>query len=298
MVGKFIVNATVAPIVRQDFDGHIVERPFNPPWTFLDGNAFALGLPGATASELWLASQLAVPQPPRMLIYGCTASDWNDRRQEPHGPHSLMTWNDLGVWCRHRPESREWVTRHFLQSRLAQSWDLFQYRHGMRLWAAHQLEDVFPEAALEARDARQYGDDLRNGNGYAPNPKYVAKYYDLEKLKSDPQIYIPHLKNYTLGGHLLYLGWMLDWAKSNDVKVIFLDMPVTEDLEVRMHPDEFRRYREKLAEIASERGYPVLHATRSAIGVDDHDFADVIHLNGVGAQKMSRWLRSQLEAMR
>ena len=35
-----IVNATVAPVVRQDFDGHLVERPFNPPWTFLDGNAF------------------------------------------------------------------------------------------------------------------------------------------------------------------------------------------------------------------------------------------------------------------
>ncbi len=30
-----IVNATVAPILRQDFDGHMVERPFNP-WTFLD----------------------------------------------------------------------------------------------------------------------------------------------------------------------------------------------------------------------------------------------------------------------
>jgi hypothetical protein len=34
------VTATVAPIVRQDFDGHIVERPFNPSWTLLDGQAF------------------------------------------------------------------------------------------------------------------------------------------------------------------------------------------------------------------------------------------------------------------
>lgn len=35
-----IVNATVAPIVRQDFDGHVVERPFDPSWTFLEGQAF------------------------------------------------------------------------------------------------------------------------------------------------------------------------------------------------------------------------------------------------------------------
>lgn len=34
------VTAAVAPIVRQDFDGHMVERPFNPSWTFLDGQVF------------------------------------------------------------------------------------------------------------------------------------------------------------------------------------------------------------------------------------------------------------------
>jgi Protein of unknown function (DUF1838) len=34
------VTATVAPVVRQDFDGHMVERPFNPSWTFLDGQVF------------------------------------------------------------------------------------------------------------------------------------------------------------------------------------------------------------------------------------------------------------------
>ena len=30
-----------------------------------------------------------------MLVYGITASDLNDSRHEPHGPYSLMDWDDL-----------------------------------------------------------------------------------------------------------------------------------------------------------------------------------------------------------
>ena len=36
-----VVNAEVAPVLKQDFDGTIVEVPFNPPWTFQGDKAFS-----------------------------------------------------------------------------------------------------------------------------------------------------------------------------------------------------------------------------------------------------------------
>ena len=36
-----VVNAEVAPILKQDFDGTIVEIPFNPPWTVMRDRVFS-----------------------------------------------------------------------------------------------------------------------------------------------------------------------------------------------------------------------------------------------------------------
>jgi len=262
-------------------------------------NAYAVGLPGATSSELYFALRQAAPTPPRVLVYGCTASDWNDRRLEPHGPSTLMGWHDLGVWCRHRPESREWMVRHFLQARLAGAWQLYHHRHGIRLatasWAERQFPGSFPESNAEAARNTHYSDAMRYGDGYAPNPDYILARYDEAE---DKPTSIPHFARYTLGGHLRYLNWMFDWADANGVEVILVDMPVTADLEKKLHPDEYARYHEQLARIVKERGYRLIKPTREATGLSDADFADVIHLNAAGAQKLTRHLRGALEVSR
>ncbi|HET6573999.1 MAG TPA: hypothetical protein VFG68_10385, partial [Fimbriiglobus sp.] len=38
----------------------------------------------------------------------------------------------------------------------------------------------------------------------------------------------------------------------------------------------------------------VLRATREAVGLTDRHFADLIHLNAVGARMLSEWLRDRL----
>ena len=119
--------------------GQSLQRPYN------------LGLPGATTSEVWHAVEHSFREPPRLVVYGLTASDWNDSRQEPHGPSALMSASDVAAWVVARPDSAEWVIRHFIQDHIARLWNLFYYRNGIRLWAVATADtlwpDLFPAAA-------------------------------------------------------------------------------------------------------------------------------------------------------
>src|SRR5205823_2073658 len=54
-------------------------------------SVYAMGLSGGTTSDFYHAVLRGCPTPPKMLVYGITASDLNDSRHEPHGPYSLMT---------------------------------------------------------------------------------------------------------------------------------------------------------------------------------------------------------------
>jgi hypothetical protein len=259
--------------------------------------AFALGLPGATAAEIYHATEHGVGRPPKLLVYGISATDVNDRRNEPHGPASLMTWRDLREFRRLRPESSEWVTRHFLQSRLGHSWQLFRYRDGIRLWAADLLDSAFPgaapESAAEARRNRTQA-QLLHINGYAPNPEMVNRRYSEMKAAGWVAPPLNSLDGYRLGSHGSYVERLLNWAKDRDVAVVLVDMPVTRDLEDR-YPTVYECYRAWLAQLERERGVSIIRASRESVNLDDRHFADLIHLNGEGATKLSVWLRSQLE---
>lgn len=261
-------------------------------------DGYSLGLPGATTSESYHAFLHGCEKPPKLLIYGITASDLNDGRQEPHGPYSLMTWYDWFVWVSRKPKSTEWVTRHFLQSRLARSWSLFRFRHGIRMWAAVEADRWFPgccpESLAEAEQQRSYAEALRNGQGYAPAPFFVVKRWDLVKAESQGQLPpFPFLIKYRTGEHLGYLHRMLALAKSRGTDVLLVDMPLTADLE-GMYPEPIAEYRQLLTELEESRGLTVIRADRELVGLTDADFADLIHLNGNGANKLSHWLRERL----
>ena len=111
---------------------------------------YNLGLSGATTSEIWHSVEHGLCVPPRLLVYGITASDLNDSRDEPHGPRSLMEARDVLTWIRLRPKAAEWCLRQYGLARLSRSWNLFHFRNGIRLWAAHQIERLLPEACPEA----------------------------------------------------------------------------------------------------------------------------------------------------
>ncbi|HJZ53550.1 MAG TPA: hypothetical protein VKE74_01245 [Gemmataceae bacterium] len=262
-------------------------------------SGYALGLSGGTTSDFYHAVIRGCHTPPRLLVYGITASDINDSRNEPHGPYSLMSWGDLAAWVRLRPDSAEWVIRHFLQARLGQASNLFRYRHGIRMWLASEADGLIPgccpEASREADESRVYTDALRTGNGYAPSRGFQAMRYDAVKAAGlQPQAF-PYLLKYRTGSHLKYLHRLIDWCGVNGVRLILIDMPVTADLEAK-YPAEFAEYRVRLAEIERTRGLMVIRATREATGLTDAHFADLIHMNRDGARVFSDWVRVELES--
>jgi hypothetical protein len=261
------------------------------------GPAYALGLSGGTVTDFYHAVRRGCPTPPRVLVYGMTASDLNDARNEPHGVYSLMGWPDV-VQCRSlRPDAAGWVTKHYFESRLAHASAVFRYRNGIRLWAVVQANELWPGCSpatvREAREQAAYFDALREGNGYAPAAGFVHRRYDLAKAAGDPGPPFGFLDKYRTGSHLKYLDQMLAWAEANGVAVVLVDLPVTADLEAK-YPSVFADYRARVAEWETTRGVTVIRATRDAVGLRDAEFADLIHLNGIGAAKFSSWLRARL----
>ncbi len=259
---------------------------------------YAVGLPGGTTSEFLHAIKRACPQPPKVLVYGITASDLNDNRHEPHGPASLMTFGDVFDWAVARPDSRSWVIRQYLQARLSRASAIWRYRHGIRMAAAMQFEDTFPgscpESAAEARDLVRYADALADGDGYAPSSGFVERRYDHVKEVNAELAPFRFLDRYRTGSHRLYLKRIIRWAKDHNVELVLVDMPVTADLE-RQYPEAFVEYRRVLAEEEAEHGLTVIRAHRDLVGLTEAGFADTIHLNGVGAKVLSRWLKIKLE---
>ncbi|OWK36361.1 hypothetical protein [Fimbriiglobus ruber] len=260
-------------------------------------DGYAVGLPGGTAADVFYAVRHACPTLPKVIVYGIAASDLNDSRLEPHGPYSLMTWGDWSEWVGGHPESAEWVTRHFVQGRLSRCWAAYRYRYGIRTWAAAELDARFPgscpEAAKEARTNRNYSDALRGGNGYAPAEWFVGFQYDDRKRAGWEAPPFEFLDKYRTGNHLKYLPRLAEWCAERGTTLILLDMPVTEDLETR-YPAVLAEYHRRLDELEAERKIVVWRASRQAVGLDDTQFADIIHLNGSGAARLSGWLRARL----
>ena len=211
-----------------------------------------------------------------------------------------MDVGDLARWARYRPEATEWCIRQFAQGRFARLWNLYYYRNGIRLWAADQIERLrpgcCPEAAAEARAALDYSAILGRGHGFAPRPGFQAARLDQLKKAGSLGAPFPFLNKYRVGGHLAYLRHLLDWAADHGVTVVLVDMPVSADLEERLFPQAFACYQAALAELERTRGVWVLRASRAAVGLDDADFADLIHLNRSGTARLSAWLRKELSA--
>lgn len=251
-------------------------------------SVYPLGLPGGTTSEFFHAVK-ACDHRPRLLVYGITASDLNDSRHEPHGPASLMTAGDTLEWAATRPDSRGWVLRQYAAARLSRAWSLWRYRHGIRMWAASRFDDT-----PEAKELRQYSDALRSDDGYAPAAGFVEQRYDHVKAVNGTLPPFAFLNRYQTGSHRTCLHNLIRWANDNAVSLVLVDMPVTADLEGQ-YPQAFAEYRRVLAEEEAANGLTVIRAHRDVVGITDAGFADTIHLNGVGATVLSRWLKLRLD---
>jgi|GEM_PF-1326131 len=280
--------------------GSPVAEAIDPDRLHAPGSVYAMGLSGATTSDLYHAVLRGCPEPPRTILYGITATDLNDSRNEPHGPYSLLTPGDVRRWMAKRPENREWVLRHYLQSRAGKLSNLFRYRHAIRMWAACEADERFPgrspETMREADELREHAHLLATGNGYAPARGFRVGRYDAAKAAGVAGTSLPYLAKYRTGSHLKYLHELIDWCAANGARLVLLDMPVTHDLET-IHAAEFAEYRRRLEEVERERAVVVIRTPRESTGLTDAHFADLIHLNADGAARFSDWLRRQLSQM-
>jgi len=261
---------------------------------------FNLGLAGATTTTIWHAVEHGIVAPPRLLLYGITATDLNDSRDEPNGVWTLMDVADVAEWLRRRPAQGEWCVRHFFSEHLARLWSLRYYCNALRLWLAERAETSWPgacaDAAAEARYHLTFTAALRRGDGFAPRPEnHDQTLADLNAMNLvEPRFRF--LEDYRLGGHLQYLHRILDWAAERGVDVVLIDMPVAAEVEA-LHPQAFTAYRAVLAEVARARGLCVLRPTREAVGLNDCLFADRVHLNARGRDRMGAWVRARLDEL-
>jgi hypothetical protein len=262
---------------------------------------YNLGLPLATASEVSLAVEHGLRRPPpRLLVYGVSATDFNEDRVEPQGPRRLMDVGDVVRWSRGRPEAAGWCLRHFAEEHAERAWGLYYQRNAIRLWAAEQADRLWPgacpAAAAEARATREAAAGLRASHGF----QAATDNDRLDRLKAAGRIdasSLPFMEHYRLddAGYLRCLGRLLATAGRRGVTVVLIDMPVPADLDVRLYPREYAAYRAALAAAARGRGVRLLSATRQAVGLTDADFSDLVHLNREGAARLSAWLRRELE---
>jgi hypothetical protein len=261
-------------------------------------DAYALGLSGGTTTDFYYAVVHGCPTPPRVLVYGITASDLNDSRNEPHGVHSVLTRADVAELTEVRPDARDWVLRHYARSQLEKASNLYRYRHGVRMWAAIQADRLFPGSCPEAKDEAdelsEQSAALARGTGHAPLRGFSRVRYDQMKAAGKPSNPFNYLDRYRTGSHLKYLHKLADWCAERGVELVLVDMPVTADLEAK-YPSAWIEYRVRLAEVERDRRLSVIRGSRDAVGLTDEHFADLIHLRPEGCRKFSPWLRGKLE---
>jgi len=262
---------------------------------------YNLGLVLATASEITLAVEHDIRHPPRLLVYGVSATDFNDNRLEPHGPRQMMSPRDLARWSQDRPDAAVWAVRHYALERLAHLWSLYSYRNGIRLWAADQAErlwpGVCPDAALEAHTNLAVSAQLRSTHGFQTPTACPEMRLDCLKAAGKIGSSFIFLEKYRLGKYCRCFDRLLDSADRHGIPVVLVDLPVPADLDQGRYRRDFEVYRSALADRAKARGVRLLSATREAVGLSDADFCDQIHLNSDGAARFSAWLRRQLEQM-
>jgi hypothetical protein len=264
--------------------------------------AYNIGLPLGTADDVALAVEHGPKAPPRLIVYGATATDFNDHRVERHAAQHLMTLSDLARTAAGRPASAGDYARFYVSERAARAWPLYYHRRGIRLWLADVAEahwpGTCPDEAAEARRGLFVATTLRNGVGYCIHPP-VSPATRLDCLKAEGKVsdVFPFMDGYRVGDrYLASLDRMLARSAKEGVPVVIVDLPVPADLDTRLFAEQFAAYRAALAKAAAAHNVPVLWATRDAVGLTDADFADLVHVNGNGAAKLSRWVRGAIAA--
>ena len=101
-IKNMIVNAQVAPIVEQDFDGHKVKFPFTPPWILQTDKAFSLfeihaAFPNPMKPDAWPRESAGpINRTSEMFQRMCNLEDLE--RDDVSAANYVGTWTRVGPW--------------------------------------------------------------------------------------------------------------------------------------------------------------------------------------------------------
>ncbi|MGL4422371.1 MAG: hypothetical protein ACRCZF_17000 [Gemmataceae bacterium] len=254
---------------------------------------YSLGLPGGTTTDFELALRQAESSPPKLVIYGITASDFNEDRREPHGAWSIMTRHDLSrIWA-DEPAHRNWYAKQYAAARVSEASALYRHRNGIRLALADWCHPLDAPNRERAQSELARSRDFSTGNGFVPATGFLQGRYDIRKQTPECLPPFGFLNHYRIDLHARSLERIIAWCASHDAELVFVDMPVTADLQTE-YAAAFATYRQEILEPLKARGFLVIDAHRRNVGLDDAGFADLIHLNRAGSDLFSPWLGRQL----
>jgi len=152
--------------------------------------------------------------------------------------------------------------------------------------------DLAPESAAAARRDYAIAQSLKVSSGYAPAPWFAEANYAARKARGESFPPFGFLDRYQFGSHARYLERLI--LEYPQTQFILVRMPTTHDFQTRFSA-EWDFFEQQLSAWEASQGWPILRADRDRLGLSDADFGDWVHLNRGGAEKVSRWVRVQLE---
>ncbi len=103
------------------------------------------------------------------------------------------------------------------------------------------------------------------------------------------------LENYEIGGPSHWaMKKIIALAKDNGIELILVNMPVTEKFMEIFRYEEHAAYINYVERLSRNHGLRFHDIARDDVGLTQHDFADLDHLNKPGAEKLSRYLSKEI----
>lgn len=123
-------------------------------------------------------------------------------------------------------------------------------------------------------------------------PVYTARPNNLFDLKEYERIYLP-VNNKVFKLQISYLDRFLALAKSHDIPVVLVEMPVTQENLALLPAGIKQRFATKIAELATRYDAKLI-TTNNRLSFGKEDFEDSVHLNTAGGIKLFSFVADQI----
>lgn len=265
-VGSSVVDVGIDPVIV-DAARHSTIRSYNA----------ALADSSGRIIDSWTRNVVVPKLHPSVVVIGVSSRDVNSR--SPDLASVERSYADA-------PAVRERLHKESISDvieRKASDWSyIVRYRTELRQ----------PVSAIRGATPGTFVDSKPGPQGFeraALEHSYTLAKDALPRLRSKS------LVNFDARGEMDAIGSLVRWLTDQDIRVLVVNVPVTEDY-VSTHPNgnaDYERYQEQLSAMAAESGAAFVDP-----GVwETTYFAEPLHLNGAGAQRLSGLVAQELATL-